>query len=94
MSTKLYVGNLDYGMNDEALNTLFAQAGTVVSAMVIMDRYSGRSKGFGFVEMGSEEDAQKAIEMFNGKEQGGRALVVNEARPKKPRTNENDNFRR
>ena len=92
MSTKLYVGNLDYGTNDEALNTLFAQAGTVTSAMVIMDRYSGRSKGFGFVEMGTEEEAQKAIEMFNGKEQGGRALVVNEARPKKPRTN--DNFQR
>ena len=92
MSTKLYVGNLDYGTNDEALNTLFAQAGTVTSAMVIMDRYSGRSKGFGFVEMGTEEEAQKAIEMFSGKEQGGRALVVNEARPKKPRTN--DNFQR
>ncbi|KKP69766.1 hypothetical protein A2X44_04815 [candidate division CPR3 bacterium GWF2_35_18] len=88
MSTKLYVGNLDYGMNDEALNTLFAQAGTVTSAMVIMDRYSGRSKGFGFVEMGTEDEAQKAIEMFNGKEQNGRALVVNEARPKKPRTND------
>lgn len=85
MSKKLYVGNLDYSITDSQLTELFSQAGTVVSAVVIMDRYSGRSKGFGFVEMSSEEEAKKAIEMFNGKDLQGRDLVVNEARPRQPR---------
>jgi len=85
MNTKLYVGNLDYGVTDNQLAQLFAQAGTVVSVVIISDRYSGRSKGFGFVEMSSPEEAKKAIEMFNGKDFEGRNLVVNEARPKQPR---------
>jgi len=85
MAAKLYVGNLDYGVTDNQLAELFAQAGTVVSVVIITDRYSGRSKGFGFVEMSSDEEAKKAIEMFNGKEFNGRNMVVNEARPKQPR---------
>lgn len=85
MNVKLYVGNLDYGVTSDQLAQAFAQAGKVVSAIVISDRYSGRSKGFGFVEMEDEKDAQKAIEMFNGKDFQGRAIVVNKARPKKPR---------
>jgi len=85
MAQKLYVGNLPYSISDESLNELFAQAGTVVSAVVITDKMSGRSKGFGFVEMGSEEEAKAAIDMFNGKEHDGRALTVNEARPKEER---------
>ena len=82
---KLYVGNLDYSVTGEQLGEFFAQAGAVVEATVISDRYSGRSKGFGFVEMQSEEDAKKAIEMFNGKDLQGRDMVVNEARPREPR---------
>lgn len=85
MNTKLYVGNLDYGATGEQLGELFAQAGTVADAVVITDKYSGRSKGFGFVTMGNEEEAKKAIEMFNGKDFQGRNLVVNEARPREPR---------
>lgn len=85
MSVKLYVGNLDYTVTDSQLTEMFAKAGTVVSAVVISDRYSGRSKGFGFVEMSSEEEAKKAIEMFNEKDLQGRKLVVNEARPRQPR---------
>lgn len=81
MSSKLYVGNLAYDVTNDQLGQLFAQAGTVVSATVITDRNSGRSKGFGFVEMSSEEEAKKAIEMFNGKDFQGRNIVVNEARP-------------
>lgn len=87
MNKKLYVGNLSYDITSEQLGELFAQAGEVVSADVISDRYSGRSKGFGFVEMATEEDATKAIEMFDGKEQDGRTLTVNEARPREPREN-------
>lgn len=83
MNTKLYVGNLDFGTTGDQLGELFAQAGKVVNAVVISDRYSGRSKGFGFVEMSSEEEAKKAIEMFNGKDFQGRSLVVNEARPRR-----------
>ncbi|MFH1561369.1 MAG: RNA-binding protein [Patescibacteria group bacterium] len=79
---KLYVGNLDYGVNDAQLADLFAQAGTVVSVTVIVDRYTNRSKGFAFVEMSSDEEAKKAIEMFNNQEFQGRTMVVNEARPK------------
>ena len=88
MEQKLYVGNLSYDINDEALKELFSQAGTVQSAVIITDRMSGRSKGFGFVEMSTPEEAQAAIEMFNEKEQDGRKLTVNEARPKtdRPRT--------
>jgi len=85
MSVKLYVGNLDYATTGDQLGELFAQAGTVASAIVITDRQSGRSKGFGFVEMSSEEEAKKAIETFNNKEFEGRNLVVNEARPREPR---------
>jgi cold-inducible RNA-binding protein len=83
LSTKLYVGNLDYSVTGDQLGELFAQAGKVVSAVVISDKYSGRSKGFGFVEMSSEEEAKKAIEMFNEKDLQGRNMVVNEARPQK-----------
>lgn len=86
MATKLFVGSLSYNVTDQMLSDAFAQAGTVVSAKVIMDRMTGRSKGFGFVEMGSEEEAKKATEMWNGKELDGRALAVNEARPMQPRT--------
>lgn len=82
MGKKLYVGNLTYGMNDGDLQQLFASHGTVQSAQVIMDRDTGRSKGFGFVEMGSDQEAQAAIQALNGKEVDGRALTVNEARPK------------
>jgi RNA recognition motif-containing protein len=83
VNTKLYVGNLPYSATDEQLTELFAQAGNVVSAVIITDRYSGRSKGFGFVEMGSKEEANKAIEMLNGKDFQGRDILVNEARPKR-----------
>lgn len=85
MSKKLYIGGLSYSTTEDTLKELFAQAGTVESAVVIIDRMSGRSKGFGFVEMSSEEEAQKAIEMFNGKELDGRSITVNEARPQEPR---------
>lgn len=84
---RLYVGNLAYSVTGDTLSQLFAAAGTVVNADVIFDRQTNRSKGFGFVEMSTDEEAQKAIEMFNGKEHEGRTLVVNEARPKAPATN-------
>lgn len=80
MATKLYVGNLSYGTTSDSLRDAFAQAGTVVSAAVLTDKMSGRSRGFGFVEM-EEADAAKAIEMLNGKDLDGRKLRVNEARP-------------
>ena len=83
MSKKLYVGNLDYSVTDEKLAELFAEAGSVASAVVITDRQSGRSKGFGFVEMSSEAEAKKAIELFDGKDIDGRSMVVNEARPRR-----------
>jgi RNA recognition motif-containing protein len=82
MGKKLYVGNLAYGISDSDLEQLFAPHGTVQSAQVIMDRDTGRSKGFGFVEMGSDQEAQTAIQALNGKEVDGRSLTVNEARPK------------
>ena len=82
MGRKLYVGNLAYGVNDADLQQLFAAHGNVESAQVIMDRDTGRSKGFGFVEMGSDAEAQAAIAALNGKEVDGRSLTVNEARPK------------
>jgi RNA recognition motif-containing protein len=85
MGKKLYVGNLSYGTTDSDLQTLFEPHGTVQSAQVIMDRDSGRSKGFGFVEMDSGEQAQAAIAALNGQEVDGRALTVNEARPREER---------
>lgn len=85
MSKKLYVGGLSYDTTEDSLKEAFAKAGTVESAAIITDKMSGRSKGFGFVEMGSEDDAKKAIEMFNEKDLQGRKLVVNEARPREPR---------
>ncbi|MCK4968372.1 MAG: RNA-binding protein [Candidatus Aenigmarchaeota archaeon] len=86
MEKKLYVGSLSYNTTDDGLKEQFAQAGKVESATIIMDRISGRSKGFGFVEMSSEAEAAKAIEMFNGKELDGRNIIVNEARPMKKRS--------
>ena len=83
--TNLFVGNLPYSMDSNKLGELFSQAGTVQSAKVISDKYSGRSRGFGFVEMASADEAKKAIEMFNGKDIEGRQLVVNEARPREER---------
>jgi cold-inducible RNA-binding protein len=83
MATKLYVGNLDYSVTSEQLGELFSQAGKVVESNVISDRFSGRSKGFAFVEMSSEKEAKDAIETFNEKDFQGRKLVVNEARPKR-----------
>ena len=82
MGKKLYVGNLAYGVSDGDLEQMFAAHGTVQSAQIIMDRDTGRSKGFGFVEMGSDQEAQTAIAALNGKEVDGRRLTVNEARPK------------
>lgn len=86
MGKKLYVGNLPYSFTEGTLNDLFAQVGAVESCRLITDRDSGRSKGFGFVEMSSEEEAEKAISELNGKEVEGRALTVNEARPQEPRS--------
>jgi cold-inducible RNA-binding protein len=82
MGKKLYVGNLAYGVGDADLQKLFAAHGTVRSAQVITDRATGQSKGFGFVEMGSDQEAQAAITALNGKQMQGRTLTVNEARPK------------
>mgnify|MGYP002070148265 CR=1 FL=1 len=85
MSMKLYVGNLSFQTSSDDLNSLFAQAGTVESAAVVEDRETGRSRGFGFVEMSSKEEGAKAIEQFNGKEINGRNLNVNEAKPREDR---------
>ena len=85
MAKKLYVGNLTYGTTDSDLRTMFEEFGTVESAQVIMDRESGRSKGFGFVEMGKDQEAQAAIKDLNGKDMDGRALTVNEAKPREDR---------
>ena len=85
MNKKLYVGNLPYKTTSDQLQELFSQAGSVTSATVISDKFSGRSKGFGFVEMSSDDEASKAIEIFNGQEMEGRKLIVNEARPMTPR---------
>jgi RNA recognition motif-containing protein len=85
MGNKLYVGNLPYSVRDEDLNQAFGQFGSVNSAKVMMERDTGRSKGFGFVEMGSDAEAQAAIEGMNGQSLGGRSLVVNEARPMEAR---------
>lgn len=85
MGKKLYIGNLPYGVDDAALHETFAAYGSVMSAKVITDRDSGRSKGFGFVEMENDADADRAIEEANGKDLGGRAINVSEARPQAPR---------
>ena len=85
MGNKLYVGNLPYSFRDEDLQQAFSAHGSVTSAKVMMERDTGRSKGFGFVEMGSDADAQAAISGMNGQQFGGRGLVVNEARPMEPR---------
>ncbi|MCY7304733.1 MAG: RNA-binding protein [Rhodoferax sp.] len=85
MGNKLYVGNLPYSFRDEDLQQAFAAHGSVSSAKVMMERDTGRSKGFGFVEMGSDSEAQAAISAMNGQQYGGRGLVVNEARPMEPR---------
>ncbi len=85
MAKKLYVGNLSYGTTDSDLQGMFEEFGSVQSAQVIMDRESGRSKGFGFVEMRSDQEAQAAINALNGKEVDGRALTVNEAKPREDR---------
>ena len=82
MASKLFVGGLSWGTTDDKLRELFAQAGTVVSATVITDKYTGKSKGFGFVEMPSKDEGQSAIDGLNGKEFKGRTLNVNEARPR------------
>ena len=85
MAKKLYVGGISYSTNDSALKDAFAKAGEVTSATIIMDKMTGRSKGFGFVEMSSDAEAEAAIEMWNGKDLDGRNLTVNEARPMEPR---------
>src|SRR5436189_6030327 len=86
MATKLYVGNLAFQTTSQELQELFAQAGTVESASVVEDRDTGRSRGFAFVEMSTKEEAAAAIDQFNGKEVGGRALKVNEAKPRENRS--------
>lgn len=86
MATKLFVGSLAWATTDDSLKQFFSQAGTVTSARVITDRATGRSKGFGFVEMSNDEEAQKAIQLA-GQQLDGRAIVVNEARPMEPREN-------
>jgi cold-inducible RNA-binding protein len=92
VATKLYVGNLTYGMTDSDLLNLFSPHGEVRSSQVIMDRDTGRSKGFGFVEMDSGEAAQAAITALNGQDINGRALTVNEARPKEERSGSRGGF--
>ena len=86
MGKRLYVGNLPYAVGDSDLQEMFAAHGSVVSAQVVMDRDTGRSKGFAFVEMASQSEAEKAISMFNGKQLGDRSLTVNIARPREERT--------
>src|SRR5688572_7670318 len=93
MSNKLYVGNLSFRVTSEDLQEYFGAAGSVESANVVMDRETGRSRGFGFVEMASEDDANNAIAQFNGTEFDGRNMVVNEARPREDRGNDGANRR-
>ncbi|MCZ6815745.1 MAG: RNA-binding protein [Planctomycetota bacterium] len=90
MGTRLYVGNLSYDVSSSDLETMMSPHGTVQSAEVISDRMSGRSKGFGFVEMGSEDEAKAAIDALNGQDHGGRALTVSEAKPRQERTGGGD----
>jgi cold-inducible RNA-binding protein len=94
MAMKLYVGGLAYSITDKDLETLFAEQGQVVSAIVIKDRDSGQSKGFGFVEMADIKDGQNAIKELNGKEVSGRSIMVNEARPQEDRSSGGGSFRR
>ena len=93
MATKLFVGSLAWATNDDGLKEFFSSAGTVVSASVIVDRETNRSKGFGFVEMSSDEEAKAAIDQLNGKDLDGRATVVSEARPREERPRSFDNSR-
>lgn len=90
MAKKLFVGGISWDTTEDGLKDAFAQAGEIVSATIIKDRMSGRSKGFGFVEMANDEEADTAIGMWNGKELDGRTLTVNEARPMQPRDDRND----
>lgn len=92
MATKLFVGGISWDTTDDSLKNFFAQFGKVVSATVITDKFSGKSKGFGFVEMETEDEAKKAIEGANGKTLDNRTITVNEARPREPRNNNNRNF--
>jgi cold-inducible RNA-binding protein len=92
VAKKLYVGNLSYDTTDSDLQTLFGPHGTVQTAQVIMDRDAGRSKGFGFVEMNNDQEAQAAITALNGQEVNGRALTVNEARPREERSGSRGGF--
>jgi cold-inducible RNA-binding protein len=87
MSNKLFVGGISWDSTEDSLKNFFAQAGNVVSATIITDKYSGRSKGFGFVEMSNPEEAQKAIDTLNGQSLDGRAITVSEAKPMAPRQN-------
>ncbi len=94
MANKLYVGGLSYSTTEDGLQSAFAQAGSVVSVIIIKDKFSGQPKGFGFVEMASDDEAQKAIEMWNDKELDGRTLRVNVARPMEERPPRRDNYSR
>jgi len=94
MAKKLYVGGLSYSTTEDTLKDLFSQAGAIDSVAIIIDKMTNRSKGFGFVEMTNDEEAQKAIEMFNGKEFEGRKITVNEARPMEARPPRTGGFRR
>ncbi|KKQ30092.1 MAG: RNP-1 like protein RNA-binding protein [Candidatus Shapirobacteria bacterium GW2011_GWE1_38_10] len=92
MNKKLYVGGLSFQTTEDTLGASFAQAGTVVSAVIIKDKFSGQSKGFGFVEMSTEEEAQAAISLWDGKELDGRTVKVNEAKPMEDRPPRRDNY--
>ncbi len=94
MAKKLYVGGLPYSTNEQGLRAAFEKAGKVLSAIVIMDKMTGRSKGFGFVEMEDDSEADAAIEMYNGKDIEGRRVTVNEARPMEERPRRDSGFRR
>lgn len=94
MAKKLYIGGLSFDTTDDSLGAAFAQAGTVVSAVVIKDRNTGRSRGFGFVEMSTDEEAAKGIEMWDGKELDGRTVKVNEAKPMTDRPPRRDSYSR
>jgi len=94
MQKKLYVGGLSYTTDAEAMRSLFAQAGEVISANIIKDKFTDQSRGFGFVEMATEEQAAEAIKLFNGKELDGRSLTVNESRPQEKRNFSGGNFQK
>ena len=94
MAKRLYVGGLPYSTTEDALREAFSNAGSVTNASIITDRMSGRSKGFGFVEMATDAEADKAIELWNGKELGGRMLTVNEAKPMEARAPRQEGFNR